>query len=98
MQYPGSKCNRRNVPLPGGTQAEDEPQSACRETRLIRMRNDRRIEQRRGFQRIFGQKIGTNQMPPLDGEILIALERLADLFKTFQENTIKILNGLGELG
>ena len=50
MDDSGSKRDGRNVPFAGGAQAENEPQSAHWQARLIGMRDDGRIEQRGGFQ------------------------------------------------
>ncbi len=52
---------------------------------LVRMRDDGRIEQRGGFQRVFGQKIGADQQLSLFGEVVTGRHQLADLFKAFQE-------------
>ena len=70
MDDSGSKRDGRNMPFASGAQAEHESQRASRQARLIGVRNDRRIEQRRGFQRVFGQEIGADQQPPLFGEFL----------------------------
>ena len=56
--------------FPGGAQAENEPQSAGRQVSLIGVRNDGGIEQRGGFQRVFGQEIGADQEPSLFGQFL----------------------------
>ena len=57
--------------FPGGAQAENKPQRAGRQTRLIGVRNDRRIEQGGGFQGVFGQEIGADQQSSLFGQLLI---------------------------
>ena len=67
---PGPECDRRNVSFAGGAQAEDKTQRAGREIRLVRVRNDGRIEQRRGLQRILGQEIGSDQQLPCLGKSL----------------------------
>ena len=84
--------------FPGGAQAENEPQSAGRQTGLIGVRNDGRIEQRGGFQRVFGQEIGADQQLPLFGDFLIGRQQLADLFEAFQEELANLLVPLGEFG
>ena len=47
--------------LARGTQAQNEPQRAWRKIRLVWMRHDGRIEQRRGFERVFMRKIRAEQ-------------------------------------
>ena len=47
--------------LAGGAQAEDKSQSAGRQARLVRVRDDGGIEQGRGFQGVFRQEIGADQ-------------------------------------
>src|SRR5579872_4303031 len=44
-----SKGNRRNMSLPGSTQAEDKTQSSGKQVRLVRMRHNGGIEKRRRF-------------------------------------------------
>ena len=48
---------------------------------LVGVRNDGRIEQRSGFQRIFGQEIGADQQPSLFGQFLIRQQQLATCSK-----------------
>jgi hypothetical protein len=43
------KSDGGDVSLPGGAQAEDKTQSAGRQVRLVRVRDDGRIEQGCGF-------------------------------------------------
>ena len=83
--------------FPGGAQAENEPQSAGRQTGLVGMRHDGGIEQRSGFQRVFGQEIGADQQSSLFGYVLIRRQRLADLFEALQEELADVLVALGEL-
>ena len=45
-----------------GTKAEDETKAALRGSGLIRMRDDTRIEERRGLERIFIEKIGADEL------------------------------------
>ncbi len=49
----GAKFDRGNVTFAGGAQAEDEAQFARRETGLVGVRDDRGIEERGGFERVF---------------------------------------------
>ena len=72
MDNAGTKSDGRNVSFPGGAQAENESQGAGRQTGLVGMRHDGRIEQRRGFQRVFGQEIGADQESSLFGYFLNA--------------------------
>ncbi len=71
MNKAGTKRDGRNVSFPGGAQAEHETQSARRHAGLIGMRDHGRIEQRRRFQRVFGQEIGAGQQPSLFGDFLV---------------------------
>ncbi len=98
MDDTGSKRDGRNVSFPSGAQAENEPQRAGRQTGLVGVRHDGRIEQGGGFQRVFGQEIGADQQPSLFGHFLIRRQRLADLFEAFQEDVADLLVPLGELG
>ena len=86
------------MPFSGGAQAEDESQRAGWQTRLIGVRDDGGIEQRSGFQRVFGQEIGADQQPSLFGEFLTERQHLADLFEAFQKKLADVLMPLGELG
>jgi hypothetical protein len=86
------------VSFPSGAQAEDKPQSAGREIRLVGMRNDGWIEQGRGLQGVFGQKIGADQEASLFGQLLIRPNRFADLLEAFQEQIPDSMVPLGELG
>ena len=71
MDDAGAKRDGGDVPFAGGAQAENEPQRAGRQTRLVGVRHDGRIEQGRGFQRVFGQEIGADQEPPCFGQLSI---------------------------
>ena len=53
--------------FPGGAQAENKTQRAGRQTGLVRVRDDRGIEQGRGFEGVFCQEIGADQQPSLFG-------------------------------
>ena len=50
------------MPFADGAQTENEAQGAFRHARLVGMRHDAGIEQRRGFERIFVEKIGADQL------------------------------------
>ena len=64
MDDAASKRDGGDVTFSRGAQAENEPQRAGRQIRLVRMRNDGRVEQGCGFQRVFGQEVGADQKPP----------------------------------
>ena len=98
MDDSGSKRDGRNMPFASSAQAENESQRARWQPRLIGVRDDGGIEQRSGFQGVFGQEIGADQQPPLFGEFLIGRQHLADLFKAFQKELADVLVALGELG
>ena len=51
-----AKFDRREVALAGGAQAHDEAKRTGRDTLLIRVRDDRGVEQRRRLQAVFVEK------------------------------------------
>ena len=56
-----AKFDRREVALAGGAQAHDEAQGTGRDIFLVRVRNDRGIEQRRRLQAVFAHEVGADQ-------------------------------------
>ena len=50
------------MPFADGAKTEDEAQAAFRCAGLVGMRHDAGIEQRRGFERVFVEKIGADQL------------------------------------
>ncbi len=86
------------MPFARSAQAENESQRARWQPRLIGVRDDGGVEQRRGFQGVFSQEIGADQQPPRFGEFLTRGQHLADLFKAFQKELADLLVPLGELG
>ena len=67
-------------------QAQDETERAWREVRLVRMRHNRGIEQRGGFERILVTEIGTEQELPFFGQMVVGVQARADLLESvFQE-------------
>ena len=56
-----AKLDRREVALAGGAQAHDEAQGAGRHAVLGRVRDDRRIEQRRRLQAVLAHEVGADQ-------------------------------------
>src|SRR6266571_7508189 len=95
MDDTGPECDRRNVPFSGGAQTENESQGTSWQAGLIWVRHDRGIEQGSGFQRVFGQEIGTDQQPPLFGQSLIRQQQLANLFEAFQKQFADLPVSLG---
>jgi hypothetical protein len=59
---PRAKCQRRHMTLADGTKTQDEAEAALRRSGLIGMRHDARIEQCRGLERIFVEKIGAHEL------------------------------------
>jgi hypothetical protein len=85
MDGTGSKGDGRNVPFPGGAEAENEAQRASWNASLVGVRNDGRIEQRGGFERVFGEEIRADQQPSLFGDFM-PRRQIADLFKALEES------------
>ena len=98
MNDAGSKGDGGNVTFPSGAQAENESQSAGRQISLIGVRNDGRIEERSGFQGIFGQEIGADQEASLFGKLRVREQHLAYLLKTLQKQSVYLLMTVAELG
>ena len=57
----GAKDDGGDVPLARRPQAHDDPHRAGGNVALVVMRNDRRIEECRGFERIFRGQVGPDQ-------------------------------------
>src|SRR5258708_17543747 len=98
MDDTGPERDGRNVPFSGGAQAENEPQGSSWKTGLIGMRHDGGIEQRSGFQRVFGEEIGPDQQLSLFGEGRIRQYHRADLFEPFSKELPDLLMPPRELG
>src|ERR1700737_5149223 len=58
----GAKRQRRDMSFANGTETENEAQATFRCVRLIGVRHDAGVEQGRGFERIFVEKISANQL------------------------------------
>jgi hypothetical protein len=86
------------VSLPGGAQAEDKTESAGRKVRLVRVRDDGRIEQGCRFQGEFANEIRTDQQLSLFGNLLICQYEVADLFEPFQKGPVDLLVSPREFG
>src|SRR5579859_2651816 len=72
----GAERQRRYVPLANGTKAENEAQAAFGRTSLVGVRHDAGIEQCRGFERIFVQKIGAEKLSLGFGKGRVRRERI----------------------
>ena len=101
----GAKRQRRHMSFADGTQAENEAQSALRRVRLVGVRHDAGVEQSRGFERVFIEEIGADQLAPVLGKGAVGrhglfhdlgpgLERL----QRIAVPALKILQDIGELG
>ena len=91
IKQPGAKGDGGDVTFARGPQAQDETQRAGRQVRLVRMRHDRGIEQRGGFERILVAKIGAEQELPFFGQVLVGVQAGADLL----ESGFEKIPGLG---
>ena len=92
------------MPFADRAKAENEAQAAFRRARLIGMRHDAGIEQRRGFERIFVEKIGADQLALDLGKAPCAAKRLFHLVGARLERlqqvamaALKILQHVGQL-
>ena len=77
--------------LPRGAQTQDKTQCTGRKVRLVRVRDDGRIEQGCRFQGEFANEIGTDQQLSLFGNFLIGQYEVADLFESFQKGSVDFL-------
>jgi len=96
MNDTSSKRDGGNVAFTRGAQAENKPQRARRQTSLVRVRYDGRIEQGSGFQRVLREEIGADQEPPSFGYVL-KRQRLAHLFEALEEELADLLVALRKL-
>jgi len=85
------KSDGRNVPFPGGAQAENKTQSASRQVCLVRVRNDGGVEQGRRLQRVFRQEIGTDQQLSLFRDFLVVQQEITDLIKALPKELVYLL-------
>ena len=91
IKQSGAKSDRGDVTFARGPEAQDETQRAGRQVRLVRMRHDRGIEQRGGFERILVTEIGAEQKLPFFGQVLVGVQAGADLL----ESGFEKIPGLG---
>jgi len=64
------------MPFADGSEAENEAQAACRGSRLVGVRYDAGVEQRRCFERIFVQEIGADELALDFGKRTVRRQRL----------------------
>jgi len=76
----GTKDNGGDVPLARRPQTHDDPDRTGGNVALVVMGNDRRIEQRRGFDRILRGQVGSDQHPAI-ARAVVRLVRLAGDFQ-----------------
>ena len=81
----GTEFDRRNMPLAGGAQAHDETQTAFRGVVLVRVRHDRRIEDRSRFQGILAGEERPDQEPAFAGERNVGLDMPPHHFEVRQD-------------
>ena len=100
----GPKRQRRHMSFADGAQTENEAQAALRRARLVGMRHDARVEQRRRFERIFVEKIGADQLPLVFGKGAVRRQGLLHLVGARLERlqqvavaALEILQDVGEL-
>src|SRR5580704_2786530 len=88
----------------GGAETENEAQATRRRVRLIGVWHDRGVEQGRGFERIFVEKISADQLALGLGEGAVSRQRLfhdvGARFERLQQVTmpaLEIFEDIGEL-
>ena len=84
--------------LAGGAQTENKAQRAARQVGLIRVRHNRGIEQRGGFERVLMRKMGAEQQLPLFGDRLAGGQIGANLLEAPTEELGDFEVTFGELG
>ena len=89
--------DRRDVPLAGGPQAEDEPARPVGQPRLVGVPDHRRIEQGRRFQRVFLGEVRADQQPAVLADRLVGQQVAPDLLEAVQEEVAGPLVPLAEL-
>ena len=92
------------MPFADSAKAQDKSAAMLRCSGLIRMSNDARIEQRRRFERIFVEKIGSDQAALRLVEWSMRFESILHfggaLFKNLEEvsvTTFKVFENLAQL-
>ena len=97
VDHAGAERDRRDVPLAGGPQAEDEPARPVGQARLVGVPDHRRVEQGRRFQGVFLGEVGADQQAPALADRLVGQQVLADLLEAVQEELAGPLVPLAEL-
>src|SRR5262249_55750282 len=82
IQDARAKSDRRYMSFACRPQAQNETQRTGRQVRLVRMRDDRWIEQSRRFQRILMGVVGAKQQFPFFGKLLVDHESWPNLLKS----------------
>src|SRR3979490_2786933 len=92
------------MPFANGTETENEAQTTLRSVRLVGMRHDRGVEQGRGFERIFVEKIGADQLALDFGKAAMRRQSLfhdvgapSDRLQQVAMSALEILQDIGEL-
>ena len=98
VQEAGAKSDRGDVAFARGPQTQDESQRARRKVRLVRVRHDRGIEQRRRFEGILVAEIRAKQQLAFDGELLVGAQTGTGLFEPPAEELPGLRVALAELG
>ena len=71
VQVARAKRDRRDVSLARRPQAQDESKRARRQIRLVGVRHDRGVEERRGFERVLVREVGAEKQAPFVGDGLV---------------------------
>ena len=74
VEHTGPELDRRDVPLPHGAQAHDEPPLAGPQTRLVGRRDDGRIEESGAFDGVFVGEVGADEQAARAGQDGVARE------------------------
>ncbi len=79
------------MPFASGPQAEHESPRSLRQSALVRVPDERWIEERRRFERILGGEIGADEEPPFLAERFVGKQVPPDAFEAFQEKVVEPL-------
>ena len=97
VDHAGPERDRRDVPLAGGPQAQDEPAGPGGQAGLVGVPDHRRVEQGRRFQCVLLGEVGADQQPPTLADRLVGQQVFADLVEPVQEELAGPLVPLAEL-
>src|ERR1700737_3534881 len=88
-----------------GTETENEAQATLRRVRLVGVRHDAGVEQGRGLERVFVEKIGADQLALDVGKGAVSRQSLfhfvgprLERFQQVAVPALEILQDIGELG